>query len=439
MQPTTGSGEPIYRIEGGQALVGEVQLAGAKNAAGKLLLAALLTEEPSTIENVPESGEIGIALDIIAATGAAWERSGTTVVITPGQLVHHDLSRLPGKNRHPILLLGPLLRRTGKARVPTVGGDQIGARPINFHLEILRSLGASIEETPAGIIAEAKKLTATHYRLPYPSVGATETMLLAATWAEGTSVLEGGAIEPEVLQLVEFLQTMGAQIEIRDRTYTIQGVAHFGSGRATVIPDRLEAVSYAAAALATGGRVVLRHARADHLAAYLDVVRAMGARITTNRQGIEIAAPPEPLQAVDVRTGVYPGFATDYQQPTTVILACAAGTSVVHETVYTHRLGYTQDLNRLGALITVSAECPPNEPCRFQGDGVPHVATITGPITFQAGSIRVPDIRAGMAHVVAALAAEGISTIAGIDHLERGYDHLVEKLQALGARIRRED
>ena len=427
-----------YEIRGGQPLSGTVRLSGAKNLASKLILASLLTSEPCALTNVPDIGESDIALALIQAAGATASRAGDTATITATNIHTYDLQAVSTRNRLSILLIGPLLFRTGSADVPPVTGDQIGTRPVGFHIDALQALGVHIEQSDQGFRAVAKEVRGATIQLPYPSVGATETVLLTASWARGRTVLKNAAIEPEVVALAEYLRAMGAQIQIdvERRRYTIDGVRSFHGATQRVIADRLEAVSYASVALATDGDILLEDARIEDLHAYLDFCRRLGAGITLTDQGVRIFS-AGPLQATQFETAVHPGFMADWQQPSVVVLARARGTSYVHETVYEDRLRYTQDLVRMGASIHVATDCY-GTPCRFANQGHRHSARIEGPANLQATTLQIPDIRAGMAHVVAALVATGTSQLYGIEHLDRGYGlGLMTKLRGVGAQINR--
>ncbi|MBI4032453.1 UDP-N-acetylglucosamine 1-carboxyvinyltransferase [Candidatus Berkelbacteria bacterium] len=416
-------------------MAGEVTLSGAKNLASKLMLATLLTEEECILENVPEIGESDIALAMVARAGGHVERTGTTVRIRNHSISESDLSTVP-RNRLSILAIGPLLFRTGRAIVPVPGGDQIGKRPVDFHLTALRQFGATITEEGGLYVAEALELTGTAVTLPYPSVGATETVLLCGAWANGTTTLTNAAIEPEVSELVHFLRELGVTIDSpSERTFVIQGTHSFKGATQRVIPDRLEAISYAAAALATRGDVRMHGAMPEHLNTYQTFVNDIGGSFEILGDALRVSA-HGPLRPTVVRTDVYPGFATDWQQPSAVALLTAAGESVIHETVMDNRFGYCDDLIRMGAQISVSTNCV-GTPCRFNGQSA-HVARISGPTQLTASQITIPDIRAGMAHLIAALIAHGESTLIGLEHLDRGYgQQLEEKLRALGATIRR--
>ena len=270
--------------------------------------------------------------------------------------------------------------------------------------------------------------------LPYPSVGATETAILAAVLAAGRTRIDNAAVEPEIVDLIKFLQRMGAIIEMgANRVITVDGVHKLRGGRYTVVGDRLEAASWANLAIATGGEIVVEGASQDQMVTFLNTVRRIGADYEMTNEGIRFRRGKDGLYGIELETDTYPGFATDWQQPTVVTLTQAKGISVVHETVYEDRFGYTEDLVRMGADIGVFAKCLGELECRFRNHSQPHSAVITGPTPLRGAKIEIPDIRAGMAQVIAALVAEGESELTGIHHLERGYEELWNKLRAVGA------
>jgi len=429
----------IFRVEGGEALFGTVALSGAKNAASKMILACLLTEETLVLRNLPRQQETDIAREIVETLGAsfAWKEHHTAEVCA-SRISTTSVLELSRRNRLSILALAPLLHRAGEAFVPKVGGDSIGPRPVNFHLDILRKMGAVLEETADGYHATVRgKLKGALITLPYPSVGATETALFAGVCAEGRTLIQNASGEPEVKQLVMLLQNMGAKVQINSgRTIEIVGIDRLGGAEATVMPDRIEAASYACMALGTGGEIFVHGAEQEHLITFLNAVRKIGGEFHVQKDGICFKAPKTP-KALSLETDTHPGFATDWQQPFAVVLTQAKGESFIHETVYEDRFGYTETLNRMGADISVSTECLGALPCRFRAGNHRHTAIVKGPTPLIAADIVIPDIRAGLAFVVAALVAKGTSTLTGLEHLDRGYERLEEKLKNLGTRIER--
>jgi UDP-N-acetylglucosamine 1-carboxyvinyltransferase len=424
------------KITGGKPLRGEVSIGGAKNAATKMMIAALLTDEPVTLHNVPQIGDIDITAEILRAVGSKITVDGSTITMHTPKITSSNVKRLSSANRISVLAITPLLHRTGQAQVPAVGGDEIGPRPTNFHFEALAKMGAQIEDLGAkGYRAKvAKRLRGTSVTLPYPSVGATENIIMAAVLADGRTYIKNAAVEPEIIDVIEMLQQMGAIIEFRaNRTIIIDGVDRLAGVEYTVIPDRLEAASYAMMAVATGGDILVKGARQEDLMTFLNTIRRIGGDYHVMPDGIRFSRGDKPLIGIELETDTHPGFATDWQQPMVVLLTQADGLSVVHETVWEDRFGYVEALKTMGASITVFSKCLGELPCRFNGEGHKHSAVIKGPTPLHAANVAIPDIRAGLALVVAALVAEGTSELSGLEHLTRGYEHLLPKLRAVGA------
>lgn len=429
----------IFEVTGGQPLQGSVTLAGAKNAATKILLATILSAEPSRLHNVPALGDVEITAELLGHLGATIERNGTTWLVQTPKITSPHVPALSRKNRIPILALGPVLHRSHEVTVPVLGGDAIGPRPVDFHLAALKMMGAEIEQQADRIIARATQLRGTTISLPYPSVGATENIILAAVLAEGRTIIRNAAIEPEVLDLVQMLQTMGALIELgTNRTFYIDGVKELHGAQYTIMPDRNEAVSFAALALATNGEVFIQGARQEHLMNWLTTVRRLGGQFEVQPEGIRFRR-KGPLRAIQVETDTHPGFMTDWQQPLATVLTQAEGISRMHETVYEERFGYTHALAEMGATIRTSSDCFGSLPCRWWAGSFQHSCEIVGATPLHAATLQIPDIRAGMAHIVAACVAEGTSTLQGIEHLDRGYFNLAERLQGIGARLVRKE
>lgn len=426
-----------FIIKGGKPISGEILLKGAKNAIGNLLMATLLTDEECVLTNVPRNKETDIALEICRAVGSKIAYEGDTIRIKTPRIKNPAIEELSRKNRISILALAPLLARAGVARVPVVGGDRIGARPVDFHIEALQKMGAEISYDNALYSAKTAGLIGQEIFFSYPSVGATQTVLLAAALAKGNTTIHNAAVEPEVKELIRILQNMGAIIQWQtDRRIHIEGVPHLKAVSHRLLPDRLEAASFAVMAIVTGGEVLVAGAVQDHLIAFLNALRRIGGDYRVEEGGIRFMRNGT-LRGVVIETDTHPGFMTDWQQPIAVLLTQAQGNSLIHETVYENRFGYVEDLKRMGARAEVLTECVGSLPCRFRGKGYNHSCIITGPTSLHGASITVPDIRAGMAHVIAALVAEGESVLSGIEHLDRGYEDLDGRLRGLGADINR--
>lgn len=427
-------------LRGGRPLVGEVALKGAKNALPKIMVAALLTEERCTLRNVAGIVDVAIVSDLIGALGGEVSSPAPGVLeITTANL--HPMERsvlkeFSGKSRIPILTCGPMLARFGESPVPSLGGCQIGSRPVDFHLRALQDMGAELHDATGNAHLTCDRLRGNKIKLEYPSVGATEQVILAAVRAEGVTELSNAAMEPEIMDLIMVLQKMGAIISVDvDRVITIVGVRRMRGYDHTTIPDRLEAASWASAAIATNGRIFVRHARQEHMMTFLNRYRQIGGDFRVRDDGIEFWRAGEKLKSSALETDVHPGFTTDYQQPFVIALTQAQGVSIVHETVYEQRFGYVEALNSMGAQIQLYRECLGGLKCRFGQRNYKHSAVIVGPTPLRAAEIHIPDLRAGFSYVIAALVAEGVSTLHNTALIERGYENLVPKLRALGAEI----
>ncbi len=424
-----------FFITGGKALSGTVPISGAKNAASKMIIATLLTSEQVTLHNIPLQQESDIARELIEMTGAKTTITDHTMKAQTESIDSHSTMALSRKNRLSILLSAPLLHRTGEALIPIVEGDKIGPRPVNFHITALQRMGANVEAREDGWHFTAPdKLKGVQIELPYPSVGATETVLFAGVLARGKTVIQNSAVEPEIVELVAMLQKMGADIEFgAGRTIIIHGVDELHGCEHTVLPDRLEAASYACIALATRGEIFCKGAVQRDMITFLNAVRKIGGHYDVREDGILFAGRPS-YNATTIETDTFPGFSTDWQQPFAVVLTQATGTSKIHETVYPDRFKYTKTLNEMGANIHLDY-LPEEVSGQFKHQNYQQTAIIEGPTPLTASKMTVPDIRAGLAYVAAALTAQGTSEIDGLEHLERGYEDLHGKLLAIGAQI----
>ncbi|HRH31892.1 MAG TPA: UDP-N-acetylglucosamine 1-carboxyvinyltransferase [bacterium] len=428
-----------FIVTGGNALHGTVKIAGAKNAASKMIIASLLTADEVILANVPLQKESDIARELVTMLGAQSDLVDHTLTLQTATIASTSAMQLSRKNRLAILALAPLLHRAGEAYVPTLGGDKIGPRPVNFHLDALEKMGAKIDVDHDGYRASVEgRLKGTLIELPYPSVGATETILLAGVMAQGRTVLKNAAIEPEIVDLIMLLQKMGAIIEMgAGRHIEITGVEKLHGCRHVILPDRMEAASFGSMALATRGEIFCEGAKHRDMITFLNAVRRMGADYEVKNGGILFKGGKN-YQGLKLETDTHPGFMTDWQQPFVVALTQAEGTSVVHETVYEDRFGYTETLREMGADITIFDTCLGEVSCRFKDHNHKHSAIIKGPTPLKAADIKLLDIRAGLACVIASLVAEGTSTLTGFEHLERGYEDLYGKLKSIGADIRAE-
>lgn len=437
----------ILKIKGGIPLQGEVQAAGAKNAITKMIVASLLSNKKCTFYNVPNINEVEITLEFCKEIGMQpkWDKENHILeLITPEILSTYVPQRFSGANRIPILMIGALLARTNEdIVVPTVGGCNIGKRSVDFHIQALESLGATIEyramKKDGAYFAQAHKgLKGNIVEFPYPSVGATENTILAATRAAGTTVIKNAAVEPEILDLILFLQKLGAIIHVDvNRTIVVKGVKEFHEVEHTVLYDRIEAASFGMAAIATKGRVFVRGATQEHMVLFLNKLRELGGGFSIKKDGIEFFYQGPLKGGMHIETDVYPGFLTDWQQPFVILLTQAQGSSIIHETVYENRFGYIQMLKEMGADAELFTCCLGGKACRFESRDFSHSLVIKGPTTLRAKDITIPDLRAGFAYVMAALLAKDESIISNLQFLDRGYENVAGKLQQLGADIQR--
>jgi len=435
----------LLYVNGGNPLRGDITVRGAKNFVSKAMVAALLGETPSVLRNVPQIRDVAVVRGLLELHGVrvdADDAAGTLHLDPSDVEIAHvaDIDAHAGSSRIPILFCGPLLHRLGEAFIPDLGGCRIGDRPINYHLDILRQFGAVVEKRPQGIYLSApKRLQGTKIALPYPSVGATEQLLLTAVRADGITELAGAAIEPEIMDLINVLQKMGAIISVdTDRVIRIEGVDRLEGYQHTALSDRIEAASWASAALATGGDIYVRGATQPEMTTFLNTFRKVGGEFVVDDEGIRFYHPGGDLRSIQLETDVHPGFMTDWQQPLVVALTQAKGLSIVHETVYENRFGFVDALVGMGATIQVYKECLGGRPCRFGQRNFYHSAVISGPTPLSAADIEVPDLRGGFSHLIAALTAKGTSQVRGISLIDRGYEHFMDKLTALGAEFSRD-
>ncbi|QWW19084.1 UDP-N-acetylglucosamine 1-carboxyvinyltransferase [Schaalia sp. 19OD2882] len=433
----------VLRVEGGHPLSGTITVRGAKNFVPKAMVASLLGSQPSRLDNVPLIRDVDVVSDLLGAHGVqvSFDQAAGSMTLDPRNVQRarrSDIDALGGASRIPILFCGPLLHQLGEAFIPELGGCNIGGRPIDFHLETLRKFGANVEKREDGvhITKPSGGLHGAIVELPFPSVGATEQTLLTAVRAEGSTTLRGAAVEPEIMDLINVLQKMGAIISVdTDRTIRIEGVDSLTGYTHRALPDRIEAASWGAAALATHGDITVLGAHQPDMTTFLNIFRKVGGAFDIDEDGIRFFHPGGDLKPAALETAVHPGFMTDWQQPLVVALTQAKGLSIVHETVYEKRFGFTKALVKMGANIQLYRECLGATPCRFGQRNFFHSAVISGPTPLMAADIEVPDLRGGFSHLIAALAAKGTSTVSGVDVISRGYEHFLSKLGQLDARV----
>jgi len=420
------SGLDKIRIEGGKRLEGDIPISGAKNAALPLMCAALLTDEPLQLTNMPASlHDIKTLSAVLTELGMQITQPEGNVLILHAKTIKsytapYDLVR---KMRASILVLGPLLARTGQAEVSLPGGCAIGTRPVDLHLDGLKAMGAEISLEGGYVKARAPEgLKGAHINFPKVSVGATENLMMAASLAEGKTILSNAAREPEIVDLGDCLIAMGAKIEgLGTSEITIHGVKKLHSAVHSVIPDRIETGTWMIAACLTGGTLRLKNARLDHLTALVSPLREAGLHIGTEGDDIVVSRNGRPLTGTDIMTAPYPGFPTDLQAQFMTMLTLCMGAGMVTETIFENRFMHVPELNRMGADIRVQD----------------HSAIIRGVSRLKGAEVMATDLRASVALVLAALVAEGETTINRIYHLDRGYENIVEKLGNVGAAIER--
>ena len=417
----------VFRIEGGRPLEGTVRISGAKNAALKLLAAATLTGERCRFTNVPEIEDVRVMADTLRDLGVTVDHpEPNTYEVASGDVEWLFVPlEAAAKMRASFILLGPLLSRFGRVIISNPGGDRIGRRPVNLHVDAMRALGAEIEYRNGYYFAKSPgRLRGSEVTFPFVSVMGTENAMLAAVLADGRTVIRPAAQEPEVDDLIAFLRRMGAEIErTAPDTIEIEGRKRLRGADHRVVPDRIEAGTFVVAAAVTGGRITLEGAPCEHLAAFVDTLGRVGVSVSCGVDTIEVSgADRDAYRAVDIETAPYPGLATDLQPPTCVLLTQAGGASRVHETIFEDRLEFLGELRRMGARVDIAD---------------PHHATIDGPSRLHGAEVAIGDLRAGASLILAALAADGISTIHGAHHVHRGYENIGRKFQDLGARIER--
>jgi len=421
MSPTTAP--EVFRVRGGAALRGTVRLSGAKNSALKLMAAALMSDGEVGLSAVPRIADVPVMADVLRGLGAQVELDAAAercTVRPTDQLTWHAPADAVSRIRASVACLGPLVARLRRARMALPGGDRIGARSIDMHLRGLTSMGAEVSEQDGEVEVTARDLHGASITLDFPSVGATENLLMAACLADGETVIDNAAREPEIADLCRMLTAMGARMEgIGTETLSIEGVDRLGPVEWETCPDRIEAGTYAIAAALTGGDVTIQHVRASDLTLPLIKLRAAGVMVEESTDALRVKAGE--LEAVDVVTLPYPGFPTDLQPQLMVLLSQAVGTSRVTENVFESRFSFVAELERMGAEIRI--------------DG--HHALIRGPSRLHGAVLTGLDVRAGAAATLAGLVAAGETVVRDVHHVDRGYAELVPRLGSLGATIER--
>lgn len=413
-----------FLIQGQPSLRGSLPVNGAKNFALKVLPAALLMPGQVTITNVPHIQDVITLEKIIQSLGVQIETRKRTRQLTIPKNLKTDLPiDLAPKIRASILLIGPLLTRFGTVRLPQPGGCSLGRRPIDLFIQAFEAMGATVRKVNEAYIFSAQRLTGARIVFPRISVTGTETVIMAATLAQGTTTIANAAMEPEIIALAEWLNRCGAKItDAGTAEVKIQGVKKLTPQPVDIIPDRIEAGSFVILAAATRSKLTITHCVPEHLETCIQVLRTMGVQIETTASTIKLVKFPKKFKAVDIFTHEYPGFPTDIQAPMTVLLTQAAGESRVTECLFEGRLLFTDKLNKMGAKITVSGE---------------HTAFVHGSTPLVGRRLESPDIRAGLAFVIAALVAKGETQIDNVYQIDRGYEELEHRLRAVGVSIQR--
>ncbi|MEA3321284.1 MAG: UDP-N-acetylglucosamine 1-carboxyvinyltransferase [Bacillota bacterium] len=413
------------KILGGNKLNGTVRVSGAKNSAVALIPATILADTPVTIEGLPQISDVEILSSLLEEIGGSVSLEGEDLTVDPSKMIAMPLpSGKVKKLRASYYLMGAMLGRFKKAVVGLPGGCHLGPRPIDQHIKGFEALGAEVTNEQGAIYLRAEELRGARIYLDVVSVGATINIMLAAVKAKGRTIIENAAKEPEIIDVATLLSSMGAKIKgAGTDVIRIDGVESLHGCKHTIIPDRIEAGTYMIMAAATGGEMIIDNVIPTHLEPLIAKLREMGVRIDINNdQDQVLVVPGEKLKAVDVKTLVHPGFPTDLQQPMTTLLTKAEGTSIVTDTIYSARFKHVDELRRMNGQIKVEGRS----------------AIINGPVQLQGAKVKASDLRAGAALVIAGLLADGLTEVTGLEHIDRGYSHLEEKLEGLGATIWRE-
>lgn len=411
-------------IKGGKKLSGTVRISGNKNAATPILAACLLASEKCVIKNVPDIADVRVMIEILKGLGLVISYENHTVITAPGKINLKNLDEhLVKKLRSSILLLGPLLVKLKNFSLPEPGGCIIGKRPIDMHLDALEKLGAVVKHENGKIILKAGRLLGKTNILPWFSVTATENILMAASVIPGRTIIKMAAIEPHVEDLIKFLNALGADIKMASgHTIIINGVKKLAGAEHTVVPDNIEVGTFAVAALVTKGKIIIEGVNHNHLDAVYDLLERLGAKLQIGKNALTVST-GQKLTEFKLQTLPYPGFPTDLQAPFGLLATQCCGTSLIHDPMYEGRLGYINELVKMGATATI---CDP------------HRVLITGPRKLYGTTINGLDLRAGATLVLAGLAARGTTVVLGVENLDRGYEKFDERLRQLGAEIKRE-
>jgi UDP-N-acetylglucosamine 1-carboxyvinyltransferase len=408
-------------VRGGNKLAGRVKISGAKNAVLPILAASLMSSQGQVrLTSVPELMDVSVMREVLVSLGAFVTHEGENMTIDAGKISGSDAPySLVSKMRASVLVMGPLLGRTGRARVPLPGGCAIGTRPLDLHLKGFQLLGAEVFVGKGYVEARADRLMGSTIYLDYPSVGATENIIMAACFAEGETKIQNAAEEPEIVDLACFINSMGGRVDgAGTDTITVHGVKSLSGSEYRVIPDRIEAGTFMVAAAITGGRLVLDNVIPEHVVSITAKLRELGVTITWEDDCLVVQGNGRPA-AVDLKTLPYPGFPTDMQPQMMALLALSQGNCMVTETVFENRFMHVPELRRMGADIRIDGRS----------------ALVQGTVTYSGVPVEASDLRAGAALILAALAAEGVTEVHGVHHVERGYDDIVAKLKAVGADI----
>lgn len=411
-------------VTGGNPLEGTITVSGAKNAVLPIIAASLLSSEPLQIDDAPHLLDVDVMCEVISSFGSRVKRVGSQLFINTPEITDIQAPHeLVSKMRASIVTMGPLLARTGHVRISHPGGCAIGSRPINWHMKGLEALGAEVRMEHGFLDVRASVLKGARIYLDFPSVGATENIMMAAAGAEGTTLIENAAQEPEIVDLANFLNQMGGKVRGAGTSVIhIEGVHEFRGATHTVIPDRIEAGSYLLMAAAAGGDVLVQNVITDHLKPLLAKMNEAGIDFKEEDEGIRVRGNGH-YHAVDIKTQVHPGFPTDLQAPFLALLCTAEGTGMVTETVFENRFMHVDELKRMGADIKIEGRS----------------AIVQGVERLTGAPVTATDLRAGAALILSALTAEGETEISGVHHIDRGYEDIEHKLKRIGANIRRQD